>query len=235
MAKRAFIFDIDDTLTDTTRANRRARRACLETILNGLGAAADQRVLEIESYLYKVFGWNRLPDLWRGLALELGFDRPGEADVERALALFQKTFFDNFTILPSVEETLTTLQDRGVMLGIISDGDKNLQRRKLQITGLERFFEAERVIVTPQSDIYDAKPSSKNLKRMEKILGLQPDCLTYVGDRPWDIAAARVAGWTAVRTRQARAEEPDDWPSPSPAVHKPDLEIYVFSEILRLI
>ena len=230
---KAVVFDIDDTLTATTAANRAARKACLELITSGLGKTPDARTEALESRLYQVFGWSRLPDLWRALALEAGQENPSEETIEQALELFDKTFFNNFRLLPTVESTLSKLHALGAPMGIISDGDESLQRRKMEQTGIDRYFEPERVIVTIQSDIYSSKPSTRNFLRMEKILGIGAKKSIYVGDKPWDIAAANVAGWTSVRTRQALVGEPDSWPDGKLNIYIPDYVVEKCSEIME--
>ncbi len=232
MPIRAFVFDIDDTLISTTKNTIRARWRCLEFVLGELGGIPDERAAGLVDRLYDVFGWSRLRDLWRSLAVELGLPDPGEAVLDGAATLFEEVFFDGLHALSTVESTLVTLSSRPVEMGIISDGDEELQRRKLRATGLDRFFEAERVIVTIQSDLYSAKPSSANFRRMEKLLDVRAHEAVYVGDKPWDVTAANVAGWTSIRSRQAAGF--GVWPSPSLAIQKPDLEIDTLAEILEL-
>ena len=232
MPIRAFVFDIDDTLIATTRSSMRARRSSLEFVLGELGSTPDERAAGLADRLYSVFGWSRLRDLWRALAIELGLAAPGQAALDGAAALFDEVFFDGLRALPTIESTLATLASRPVELGIISDGNEGLQRRKLRATGLDRFFAAERVIVTIQSDLSSAKPSAANFRRVEKLAGVRAREAAYVGDKPWDVAAANVAGWISVRSRQVAGS--GGWPSPPLAVQKPDLEIDTLSEILEM-
>lgn len=233
MAIEAFVFDIDDTLTATTKATRAARQRCLEFILEHLGVIPDEHTSEVERRLYEMFSWSRLPDMWRALATELGHEGLDDGAVKKLLSLFDHTFFHNFSLLPTVAETLTALRNDKTPIGIISDGDEALQKRKLRDTGIDKIFDPDRVIVTTQSDIYSSKPSTNNFKTMEKLIGLHGKRIAYIGDKPWDIAAANVAGWISVRTRQALANETDDWPNPALVVQVPDLEIRSLSEVLE--
>jgi HAD superfamily hydrolase (TIGR01549 family) len=234
MAVEAYIFDIDDTLLATTRANQRARRRCLESFLKAAGIEPDEHAAELERKLYKVFGWSKLRDIWCALAIELGMERPQTAWLEQAEELFVSTFFENLAALETVAHTLEALRGRGKRLGIISDGDERLQLRKLHETGLDRFFVPEHVVVTIQNDYYGAKPSTANFRRMEKLLGLLPHEMLYAGDKHWDIAAANTAGWTSVRTLQADGDGAGDWPFPPLRVQMPDHEIRTFSELMEI-
>ncbi len=234
MRIEAYVFDIDDTLIATTKANRRARRRCLDFFLQSAGLEANEAVIESERRLYDVFGWSKPDDLWRSLAIELGADKPAQQWLEQATELFTSAFFEGLSTLPTVTHTLGALRERGVQIAIISDGEKQLQQRKLRETGLDNLFESERVLVSIQSDYYNAKPSTTNFRRMEKALGLLPHELLYVGDKPWDITAANAAGWTSVRTLQAGGDGANNWPFPPLKIQTPDNEISTFSELLDI-
>ena len=227
--------DIDDTLIASTSSSTKARLRCLEFLLSALSGAVEKKALKLEPRLYEIFGWSKLPDLWRALALELGLQNPTDDLLEGALKLFEETYFETLKPLPTVEQTLKELEERSLPVGIISDGDEELQWRKLRSTGLDRFFDPGFVIITIQSDIYSAKPSTANFCMMEKLLGFKPEDIAYVGDKPWDVAAANVAGWRSVRTRQVLEDRPDFWPDPALEIHKPDNVIYSFSELLELV
>jgi putative hydrolase of the HAD superfamily len=234
MIIEAFVFDIDDTLLATTRASGRARRRCLDFFFEAAGTSQTADAADIERRLYKAFGWSKLRDLWNALALELGLEKPQQTWLGQAEELFLSTFFENLAVLETVPHTLEALRAKGKQLGIISDGDERLQHRKLRETGLDAFFPSDLVLVTIQSDYYCAKPSTVNFRRMEKVLGLLPHEMLYVGDKPWDIAAAKVAGWTSVRTLQADGEGANDWPFPVLKVQTPDYEIRTFAELSRI-
>ncbi|HUX06295.1 MAG TPA: HAD family hydrolase [Acidobacteriota bacterium] len=234
MKIEAYVFDIDDTLLATTTANRTARRRCLDFFLQSAGFAVDGDIVETERRLYKVFGWGKLGDLWRSLAIELGADPPPHHRLEEAAELFDTVFFENLSTLPTVTHTLAALREGGVQIAVISDGDERLQQRKLRHTGLDHLFESDKVLISIQNDYYGAKPSTANFRTMEKRLGLLPHEMLYVGDKPWDIAAANAAGWTSVRTLQAGGDGANNWPLPALKVQTPDIVINTLSELLDI-
>lgn len=231
----ALAFDIDDTLIASTRSNLRARRRSTEALQQNLNLRADDVAADIERRLYAHFGWARMPDLWRALALELGAEQPADHVLEDAMLQFEETFFATLSVLPTVTATLSSLRERGVPLGIVSDGDSSLQQRKLRATGLSEFFAPDNVMISIQSDYCNAKPSTSNLRRLQQRLGIQPCEAAYVGDKPRDILAANTAGWLSVLSTQAGDGDKTDWPFPSLAVQRPDLEIRTFAEILELV
>ena len=231
MTIKAYICDIDDTLLGTTPANIEARNRCIARFVDASGLDGDLlgRATEAERRLYLLFGWAKMTDLWRALAIDLDCDMPSGVFLEELSALFESTFFDSLRVLPTVVDTLEGLRDGGAKLGIISNGDEALQHRKLKVTGLEALFDNGLIAVTIQNDYYNAKPSSASFKRLERKLGLRPGEMLYVGDKPWDVAAANVAGWTSVRTTQVHPE--DAWPSPPMKVLQPDYSISEFAQL----
>jgi HAD superfamily hydrolase (TIGR01549 family) len=76
-------------------------------------------------------------------------------------------------------------------LGVVTNGIDHVQRSRLAVAGLERFFE---VVVTSQGCGY-AKPDPRILHAALDALGISPGSALYVGDDPaTDGGAARAAG-----------------------------------------
>ena len=234
MTIQAYICDIDDTLLGTTPANLEARDCCIARFIDASGLDGDmlERTTEAERRLYLTFGWAKMADLWRALAIELDCDRPSSVILGELSELFENAFFDSLKVLPTVIETLEALKDGGAKLGIISNGDEELQQRKLKESGLEALFDNGLIAVTIQNDYYNAKPATANFKKLEGRLNLRPREMLYVGDKPWDVAAANVAGWTSVRTTQVHPE--DNWPSPPMKVFRPDFTISEFAQLREI-
>lgn len=231
----AVIFDIDDTLVATSRCNRLCRAAALDRLLGEMQCGDIARAREVESYLYGIFGWARLPDLWRATAIELGAGVPSDELLKDMLHRFESEFVTRLELFPTVERTLMQLRDRGLRLGVISDGDPAWQWRKLKTTGLDRLFDPESVCISIQSDLHNCKPATANFRRQERVHDLPPVAFAYVGDRPNDIIGANVAGWTSVRTRQVNNDGANHWPLLPAGVEIPDHEIDTLSHIMDLL
>ncbi|MDO4512202.1 MAG: HAD family hydrolase [Bacteroidales bacterium] len=103
------------------------------------------------------------------------------------------------TLDAEVETVLTTLQSRGVALGLITDGRTRTQRTKIAALGLERYFPEEMIVI---SEAFGSeKPSAANY---EHFMRLFPEChdFTYVGDNPKkDFIAPNALRWTTVCLR----------------------------------
>jgi len=84
---------------------------------------------------------------------------------------------------------------RRFKLAVITNGDGTQQRGKLEATGLAPFFED----ILVSGDVKVRKPDPAIFRLCEARLGLGPESLAYVGDRPdVDVDGARASGWTAV-------------------------------------
>jgi HAD superfamily hydrolase (TIGR01509 family) len=176
-----------------------------------------------------------MKDLWRSIAVELDCPIPAPHKLQEIHDTFEKDFIENLGLFPTVEMTLSALRERGLPLGIISDGDSLWQWKKLHSTGIDRFFEKENVCISIQSDLYSCKPSSANFRIVEERFNLLPHQLIYVGDKPWDILAANAAGWYSVFSAQSYDGDKERITMPQLNIEEPDRTIKTLSEILELV
>ncbi len=109
-------------------------------------------------------------------------------------------------LMPDARETLTRLASK-YKLGLLTNGAPDLQREKLQASGLESFFSA--VAISGERDI--GKPRPEIFFLLLEELGASPEGAVMVGNSlERDIAGARNAGITNVWIRVAGSEEHDD-------------------------
>jgi FMN phosphatase YigB (HAD superfamily) len=111
---------------------------------------------------------------------------------------------------PGVPEALAALA-AVVPLGCLTDGNPTIQDAKLAATGLRPLLGA--VLVTDTLGGRAArKPSPVGLVALADALGVAPDRLLVIGDRPGkDVAVAAAVGARAIRVRQGEyASAPDE-------------------------
>ena len=75
---------------------------------------------------------------------------------------------------------LDTLYKKGIKLGMITDGYKITQRKKLEALNIEDYFEC--IVVTDELGREFWKPHSKSYEIMKNKLKLDYDEMVYVGD-----------------------------------------------------
>lgn len=180
-------FDLDDTLIATKDAVLSARKSCL----NDLGWQDTQRGLAVWRQLSWYFDGTKLPQILPIIARELGYSI-SEADAGQADEKYQRNLFENLRPSEGVVKALDALKDR-FTLGIVSTGIPERQKRKLQVTGLEKYFTPSRCIFA-RSGEPNAKPWPHGLQQLAQIANVEISQAVYVGDRLVDCVAAHLAG-----------------------------------------
>ena len=90
---------------------------------------------------------------------------------------------------------LLELKNKGIKLGIITNGKSETQRSKIRLLEFEDIF--DEIIVS--EEVGAEKPSTKPFEVMSERLEIAPENLIYVGDFPVnDIEASRTAGYIPV-------------------------------------
>jgi len=95
---------------------------------------------------------------------------------------------------PGMREALVGLKSDGVRLGVLTNSGRKAATRSLTVAGLLGFFE----FVLTRNDTETMKPRPEGLLQAVSMLSLPKDKVYYVGDTPYDVAAARGAGVRSV-------------------------------------
>lgn len=180
MILKAVLFDFDGTLVDTTELIHQSMRHATwtvlgreyprETLLNGVGRPLPEQM--------KAFD----PDL--------------ADELLEAYHVHQEAHHDEFIReFPGVEEALQRLRDAGLEMAVVTS-----KRRVSVDQALESFPALGRVVdrFVTMEDTTEHKPNPEPLWKGLEILGASRDEAVYVGDSPYDIAAAKAAGISSV-------------------------------------
>lgn len=206
--------DLDDTIIDFTTNSRKALLRLYDTEKLCRWYADGQ--LWTESYerynkelwaKYNVGGVSREVLRMERFALPLV-----EAGVTRAEAEFLSRRFDPLyldflaqerAIMPGALVLLGHLRKSGVKTGVLSNGFKEVQYRKIRAAGIERYID----IVVLSDDAGVNKPDKRVFEYAMRRSGIgDASRHLLIGDNPdTDIAGALDAGWHAVHYLPARA------------------------------
>ncbi len=89
---------------------------------------------------------------------------------------------------------------RAAVVGLISDGDPDIQRAKLDASGLAGAFDA--VVLSDELGREHRKPDPLPFVTVLRALGVEASATAFVGDRPTtDLAGAGALGFLTVRVR----------------------------------
>ncbi len=96
---------------------------------------------------------------------------------------------------PFTEPTLIKLRKMGLKLGILTNGDHDLQQNKLRLLGFENLV--DEIVIS--GDVGVQKPDAKPFRVISERLNISPEELLYVGDNPLnDVEGSRNAGFVPV-------------------------------------
>ena len=192
---KGVVFDLDHTLFDrygTLRAvlpemYKRMRDSIPENLsqedfIEGLIAGEKQHIYH---------GWDYTADR----LVEMGIFNEGTKGADVWRCLFTYCWPLAAVKYPFTEPTLIRLKEMGLKLGIITNGEHDLQWNKLRLLNFDYLF--DEIVIS--GDVGVQKPESKPFEVMSEKLGIEPENLLYVGDNPLnDVEGSRKAGYTPV-------------------------------------
>ncbi len=196
---KAVLFDFDETLQDRTTAFESYMNAFFTLFMPGV---PKEELTGKKEYMRKTGngGYFRAAgyetrDVWfLDLINTWGWQNAPEPSV--LTQHYDSTFSDHNVILPEAPGMMRQLKEKGMKLGIITNGPSELQHEKIEKSGLAGFLD----IVVVSDDIDIQKPEKGIFEYAAKKLGLTCKECVYVGDHPVnDIEGALGAGMYAVR------------------------------------
>ena len=111
-----------------------------------------------------------------------------------------KTMEGNVTLFPEVATVLSTLQDSGRKLGIVTSRKRYSLEVILRTTDTLKYFD---VLVTPE-DTGRHKPDPEPALKAMALLGAERDKTVFVGDAHFDISSGAGAGIDTVFVKWSR-------------------------------
>lgn len=176
---KAFLFDLDGTLIDTTNLIRQSFRHASREVLG-----------------------EQLPDD----VLMANVGQPLDKQMEMLSSEHARELYDTYRVFnharhdefireyEGIEELLTELKRRGARLGIVTSKSRMTVDMALKCIPIEHYFDA--LITTDDTDNH--KPHPQPLQLAMNRLDVTPEESVYIGDSPFDIEAGQAAGMATV-------------------------------------
>ena len=144
--------------------------------------------------------------LWTRTLAEHGITDP--LLVETLAEVFPRERAARHAVYADAEPTLRRLSGTGARLGLVTNGPSDLQRQKIEASGLGHFFAA----IAVSGEIGIGKPDPAIFSAALQDLGVEPKDGLMVGDTlARDIAGGRAAGLKTVwLNRRNTVRRPDD-------------------------
>ena len=236
---RAVFFDLDETLLDDDRCMREAvARTC---------ATLAKRYPHIEptqleaTYVRVAAEWwtssGSVPrasssggsggrdirlEVWSKALMIYGL--PIQHLAIEATDLYSQERRAGYCLFPDAKEVLHALHQRFI-LGVISNGPRDTQRQKLDVTGLGAYLD----VVVISGELGVGKPDSGIFLEALESAQVTPGEALYVGDSlASDVAGAKGVGMYAAWLNRKKVARPQNTPSP-------DLEIGTLQDLIPLL
>ena len=186
---KAIIFDLDNTLYNVEQYYLGAFKAIAEYL------SQEYNLSKQEIYNRLVNLWNEKTSMYSHLFNDLlDFFNLGN-ELENVIKIFND-YDGGLKPYPDVIPTLKELKRWGYKLGIITDGNVGRQKRKINLLGLDGFFDV--IVFTKELD--NPKPSEIPFREGINKLKANPQNSLYVGDNPLiDFEGAKKMGMKTVR------------------------------------
>jgi pyrophosphatase PpaX len=176
------LFDLDGTLVDSAAVILGSFHHATERVL--------RRRFSDEQILAQVGGSN--------LAHQMGLLGPDHVDeLVRVYTAHNDPQYADVACFDGILEAVRRLKTEGRRLGIVSAKRRATLERVLDSSGLNEYFD----VLVGSDDTERHKPDPEPLLKALELLGARREEAAYVGDSPFDVAAARAAGVFAVAVR----------------------------------
>ncbi len=201
----AILFDLYDTLIAFYAVGESAWQQVIDThaARTSIDASAMRNAINEHTAWYwsdaerHRIGRHSLPQTRRTLVHQ-ALQKLGHNDVPAAHAIA-----DDYTtlrtelihLLPGIEALLTDLQQRGVRMGLVTNGTSDEQRHKIERFALAPYFE----FIQIEGELGAGKPEDAAYQHALARLDLPPEAVWFVGDNlEWDVLAPQRHGMTGV-------------------------------------
>lgn len=191
MARRALIFDLDDTLYPERRFALSGFAAVASHVerVDGVPAATSMRVLVTAlARRHRASAFQRLAE-----AAGLGTPR-----IDEWIEVY-RTHTPRLRLARAVRRLLVDLRQHWP-LAVVTNGLKDVQQRKVAALGLDRLIDT---IVFAGLPGEGGKPAPEPFHAACEALGVEPACAVHVGDDLiYDVRGARGAGLRTIQLRR---------------------------------
>ncbi len=170
---RAVLFDWDGTLVDSAELSYR----CYVAVFDRFGMAFDR----------DAFARTYSPD-WYRTYRTIGLDECHWPEADRLWQTHYAT--DSAQLLAGAREGLARLRDAGLLLGLVTSGERERVEREQAALGIDGTF----TVMVCGGETPHRKPHPEPLLVALERLGAPAAESAYVGDSPEDVEMARRAG-----------------------------------------
>ena len=199
---KAVIFDLDDTLYDHTDFIRGAY---------GDAAREYEKITGLDAKVFYKKAWSlflkrssRDTHIFTDAATQMG--KCSKKIEDQLIAAYRSHKPINLKLHDGVMTGIENMEADGLLLGLLTDGNSETQRAKIEALGLSEHMDA--IIVTGELGKAFYKPHVEGYIKMMGLLGCTAAETVCVGDDPkTDVAGAMKAGISVIRIKQGQYKD----------------------------
>jgi putative hydrolase of the HAD superfamily len=235
---KAILFDLDDTILNDDAVSEESWRGTCENLENRVKPITSKELFSAINSERTIF-WNNPINLqggaWRNLfqarltIVKIALIKLGIEDDELAQEIvitYNDLKAKSIRLVPNGERTLNELKARGIKLGLLTNGEAESQRAKVERLSLTAYFP----VCLIEGEIGFGKPDSRIFQLALNSMHAQAAETWMLGDRlEFDIIGAQNMGMTGIWCDYQRKGLPLD------SAIIPDATINDISELINLI
>lgn len=172
---KAVIFDLDDTLI----SEKEYIESGYKQIASLLSKKYGQPVHELYQLMLKLLMENS-SNVFNRLLDQVGINYTKKEVLE--LVEEYRNHFPTIKFFEDVLPCIRMLREKGIKIGIITDGYMHAQRQKLKAVHAAKYF--DEIIITDELGRDFWKPHPKAFEIMRERLNLEYNQMVYIGDNP---------------------------------------------------
>lgn len=207
--RQAVIWDIDDTLISTAEMAINAQTEALRIIF-GHEENSVIEGLRLWDRLLWFYKPNQIEEVIGVIYQEIKSDSLPNSLVSISTKKFWDTFNSRIIATPEVKQVLSRIKASNISLGVVSNGERNFQLRKIEEGELSQFFTSDSIVIAEPGSLL-AKPNPHGILECLQRLKVEAKNAWYIGDRITDVLASNLANVRCIKIKKKALEvkEPD--------------------------
>lgn len=200
---QALFFDINDTLVNHSSAQEKAIKKLAKHLPHVIELDFYNTWKKISIYYWKLFEqkkisydeqrFKRVIETWNHFKASLSSQQISEFADD-----YIKYYEEVLSANPALLKIIKTSRLLNTTIGVISNGYGPMQRRRLKVVGLERYFDNKLVFISDEIGI--EKPDERIFILAENAIGLPSlQLVMYGDDYKNDIEPTKKRGWKAIQ------------------------------------
>ncbi|MFB5561921.1 HAD family hydrolase [Bacillus cereus] len=193
---KAVIFDLDGTLLDRDSSLKFFIKEQYKRYINKL------KHIPEEQYVYRFIELDNRGYVWKDKVYQQLLQEHSIFDItwEQLLEDYISNFQHHCIPFSNMEHVLQELKDKGILLGMITNGFTEFQLLNIRSLGIDKYMDT--IVVSEEEGI--KKPQAEIFMRALERLGVTPEESVYIGGHPEnDVIGARNVGMNAIWKKDA--------------------------------